>query len=88
MAHAGVLGCKAGSPGGTPSLTSDTGTRCLSAGSSSFTGVQSYYYWSSSARENPLLGPGIAWVPNLNAAEMSWDYKGGSEFVWPVRGGR
>jgi hypothetical protein len=31
-----------------PTLTNDAGTACIKAGPSSFTGVESDYYWSSS----------------------------------------
>jgi hypothetical protein len=71
--------------GCTPMLTNDAGTGCLIPGPTSFTGVQSYLYWSSSAHEgNPIF----AWFGDLlygNAGNFNKDY---SFFVWPVRGGR
>ena len=79
IAHAVALGC------GSPSLTNDVGTDCLSQGPTSFAGVQSIY-WSSSASEG---FPGSAWD-----ASVDIDFGSGvvgkvsSFFVWPVRGGQ
>jgi hypothetical protein len=88
IARAVALGCKSGSPGGPPSLTNDPGTGCLSAGPTSFTGVQSGTtgtYWSSSAGE---VFPDGAWYVNLHIGEVLTVAKGVSIFAWPVRGGQ
>jgi formylglycine-generating enzyme required for sulfatase activity len=79
MKNAKAMGC---SPG--PTLTNDAGTACLSAGPSSFTGVESDYYWSSTALEgNARVYLGDLDHGNvLNAAVTS------SLLVWPVRGGQ
>lgn len=88
VARAVALGCKILSLGGPPSLTNNAGTGCLSAGPTSFTGVQSSTtssYWSSSAHE---VDPRNAWVMVLAGGSFLDGFKGGSSFVWPVRGGQ
>ncbi len=67
-----------------PSLTNDAGTGCKAVGPSSFAGVVSGDYWSSTTFE---AGSG-------DAPEASLDYgfvlpfgKGNTLRVWPVRGG-
>src|SRR5207247_1171111 len=52
IARAGAMGCKFGGAGSPPSLTNDPGANCLSVGPTSFTGVQSGNYWSSSSFED------------------------------------
>jgi hypothetical protein len=82
IGRAVALGCTGP---GTPSLTNDAGTACLSAGPSSFAGVVSQGYWSSTANETSPRG---AWVVFLSGAVFDDFPKvtpGG--LVWPVRGG-
>jgi len=90
-----ALGCEAGGPPGPigpPPLTNDAGTACLIAGPTSFTGVQasgvqSSYYWSSTARED--FPTDLAWIANLWWANVGDGPKSlVIAFVWPVRGGR
>jgi hypothetical protein len=84
IAQAVALGCT-GPSGDPPSLTNDAGTGCLSAGPTSFTGVQSHSYWSSSAHE---VSPAGAWLVSTGYGTVSSLYKGSNyfSFVWPVRG--
>ena len=85
IARAVALGCKfPGGAGSPPSLTNDPGTGCLSAGPTSFTGVQSLH-WSSSANEDT---PIFAWNVFLDEGVVSVVFKDFSRFVWPVRGGQ
>ena len=81
VAQAVALGCT-GVNG--PSLTNDAGTACLSAGGSSFAGVASGLYWSSTTRQS---GPSLAWAASLSLGAVSYDVKGNAWRVWPVRGG-
>jgi len=87
IAGAVVLGCTLGGAGSPPSLTNDPGTGCLSAGPTSFTGVQVDDYWSSSAFE---VGPTNAWFVALHSFSNVFLFNGGkgvfTNFVWPVRG--
>jgi hypothetical protein len=70
---------------GNPALTNDAGTGCFSDGTgSSFTGVASDLYWSSSASLN---FPSATWSANLNVARFDQIAKGDTLLVWPVRGG-
>jgi len=100
IAHAVALGCKYLSPGGYPSLTNNPGTGCLSAGPTSFTGVRSFFHWSSSAHEG---NPHWAWSVDLVGSYGSGylDKVSGlvtyddalnpivwGANVWPVRGGQ
>ena len=85
IARAVALGCTSGSPGGPPSLTNDAGTGCLSAGPTSFTGVQVSLYWSSTALEG---NPSLAWFMDLGYGSVSKVGKNSAILlVWPVRGG-
>ena len=59
VARALAGGCTFGNP---PSLTNDAGTGCLAAGGSSFAGVASGGYWSSSSFEGI---PDHAWYAGL-----------------------
>jgi hypothetical protein len=87
VARAVALGCRDGAspPKNYPSLTNDPGTACLSAGPTSFAGVQ-LVYWSSSAFESfPTLD---AWVMGLRLGGFLGDLRYLPDtFVWPVRGG-
>jgi len=50
-----------------------------------FSGVQSYGFWSSS----PSAGsPSYAWIVNFYGGFVFYDYKAGTYYVWPVRGGQ
>ena len=80
IAEAVALSCS------NPSLTNDPGTGCLSAGPTSFTGVQSNWYWSSSANQGL---PVFAWVVDLSNGTVFNEGKVvNSLVVWPVRGGQ
>jgi len=84
IARAAALGCTFAGPGTPPSLTNDAGTACLSAGPSSFAGVASGGYWSSSTIEG---FPSFAWYANLVDGFVSSRFKVFTLRVWPVRGG-
>lgn len=49
-----------------------------------FSGVQSYYYWSSTTHAD---GPGAAWYVGLGHGGVNTTHKGHHHYVWPVRGG-
>jgi len=68
-----------------PAITNDQGDDCWSEGAgSSFTGVQSSFYWSPTSNAgNPTLG----WVVNLIDGN-GFDSKINTNYVWPVRGGQ
>ena len=84
VARAVALGCKFLN-GEDPSLTNDAGTACLSVGPSSFAGVASGFYWSSSTDET---FPTRAWDANLfNGGVVGNIVKVNTLRVWPVRGG-
>ena len=51
-----------------------------------FTGVQSNYYWSSTADD--AYATSGAWRIHLDDGYVAWHYKTGGYYVWPVRGGR
>jgi len=87
IARAVALGGKEDNPGGPPALTNDAGTACLSAGQTSFTGVQLAIYWSCSAHESTQ---NLAWVVSLVSGVVGLESVNvdGGHFVWPVRGGQ
>jgi hypothetical protein len=86
VARAVALGCTSG---GAPSLTNDPGTGCLGAGPTSFTGVQSGFYWSSNAYAgDSTYAPTYAWWAYLGNGIVSFGSKTDNNYVWPVRGGR
>lgn len=67
-----------------PVVTNDAGTECISAGQSSFTGVESDYYWSSTAVEGlPQAVFGDLDHGNLLKGNLINILR-----VWPVRGGQ
>jgi len=68
-----------------PSLTNDAGTACLSVGPSSFAGVFSESYWSSSTVE---INPAGAWSPLFMNGLVYGINKAGNLGVWPVRSAR
>ncbi|MEK8020754.1 MAG: DUF1566 domain-containing protein, partial [Candidatus Parabeggiatoa sp.] len=49
-----------------------------------FSGVQTYYYWSSTPY---VAGTGSAWYVSLDYGIVSYLGKTNSIYVWPVRGG-
>ncbi len=81
IARAVALGCTGDS---SPSLTNDAGTGCYIVGPSSFAGVASGNYWSSSSFE---AGPDFAWGADLVYGDVFIDGKFNTLRVWPVRGG-
>jgi hypothetical protein len=88
IAHAKALGCLNANQKA-PSLTNDAGTDCKSVGPSSFAGVISVFYWSSTATET---NPSSAWATNLTSGTVFSPSipllpKSNSFRVWPVRGG-
>ena len=68
-----------------PALSDDAGTSQWGMGPSSFTRVQSRYYWSSTtyARRG-----NYAWRVHIGAGYISPTGKNNSYYVWPVRGGQ
>lgn len=50
-----------------------------------FSGVQSYYYWSSTTRANY---PVDAWRVDLGIGVVNGTFKAATHYVWPVRGGQ
>jgi hypothetical protein len=50
-----------------------------------FSGVQPSYYWTSTTQANIEDG---AWVIHLNIGFVAHDDKGGTHYVWYVRGGQ
>lgn len=83
IARAVELGCKFGMTGGAPSLTNDAGTACYGNGAgSSFVGVQSHNYWSSTSNRFDSQG---AWSSTLSSGMVLAYVKGIMFKVWPVR---
>lgn len=67
-----------------PTLTDDSGKACVKNGPSSFTGLESDYYWSNTPNE----GSGRIFVGDLDHGNiLSVDAPNGQR-VWPVRGGK
>lgn len=50
-----------------------------------FTGVQPYWYWSSSTY---AVNTDYAWIVYMSYGSMDVGYKSDSNYVWPVRGGQ
>ena len=90
IAKAVALGCVLDGSGGPPSLTNDAGTACYGTGTaSSFAGVASGLYWSSSASEN-FPSRAFAGVLDAGVVGVGILFKNSTQFsqqVWPVRGG-
>jgi len=86
IAQAVALGCTFFVAGGAPpSLTNAAGTGCLlSGGGTSFAGVVSVSYWSSTSYEGI---PEAGWFANLGTGIVNRGIKVLSLQVWPVRGG-
>ena len=78
MKSALALGCTG------PTLTNDAGNACLTAGPSSFTGVEADYYWSST----PMGETGRVWFGDLDHGHLLNGNMTNSLRVWPVRGGQ
>jgi len=76
MKNALALGCTG------PTLTNDGGTACISAGPSSFTGVEADYYWSGTAME----ANAHAWFGDLDHGHLLNGNLTNTLRVWPVRG--
>lgn len=83
------LSCKVGQSGG-PSLTNDAGTACYAIGPSSFAGVVSALYWSSTTiAQNPDFA---FFIDTSNGRVLTgftfnpWVTKLFALRVWPVRG--
>jgi hypothetical protein len=79
MKDALALGCNG------PPLTNDAGTACIGAGPSSFTGVESDYYWSSTTTEGEY--PRV-WFGDLDHGHLLNGVPTNTLRVWPVRGGQ
>ncbi len=89
VADAVLLGCN-------PTITDDQGTGCwisdplvcvVQGRTCSFSGVESYTYWSSTTSSNYPTG---AWQVNLVDGDVhAFDVlKTDNEYFWPVRGGQ
>src|SRR5215510_1163804 len=78
MDKALMLGCSG------PTLTNDAGTGCLSAGPTSFTGVEPDYYWSGTTLE----GQERAYFGDIDHGHLLNGAFTTSLRVWPVRGGQ
>ena len=67
-----------------PALSSASGKSQWVSGDA-FTGVQSNYYWSSTT----VSGNSVrAWIVNLGGCYVNDGSKTGTDYVWPVRGGK
>jgi hypothetical protein len=66
-----------------PYVLNTAGTGCWTAGNP-FSGVQSNYYWSSTANVD---FPDLAWYVYLYYGYVNYHGKNGPDYVWPVRGG-
>jgi hypothetical protein len=85
IARAVALGCISDGLGGPPSLTKNSGTVCYGTGAfSSFPGVASDLYWSSSSN---VVSPTGAWFADLDRGSVSGFDKDTILRVWPVRSG-
>jgi len=67
-----------------PTLTNDEGTGCITAGPSSFTGVEADYYWSSTTLE----GQDRAYFGDIDHGHVLNGAFTTPLRVWPVRGGQ
>jgi formylglycine-generating enzyme required for sulfatase activity len=65
-----------------PTLTDDAGTGCYKGGQSSFTEVESDYYWTSTQVE----GQGRVYVGDIDHGNILNVDPPNSQRVWPVRG--
>ena len=78
MKNAKAMGCSG------PMLTNDAGNACISAGPSSFMGVEADYYWSST----PLEGNMRIYFGDLDHGNILNGVPTNSLRIWPVRGGQ
>jgi hypothetical protein len=67
-----------------PALSNAVGTAQWTEGNA-FSGVQTYYYWSSTAHAN---NASYAWYVGLSSGYVGNYGKTNSNYVWPVRGGQ
>jgi hypothetical protein len=67
-----------------PTLGDSTGSSQWSEGDP-FTGVQNYFYWTSTAAEHDVEDE--AWYVQLGTGVYTYFLKSGPFYVWPVRGG-
>ena len=67
-----------------PTLTDDAGTGCIKGGQTSFTGVESDYYWTSVPQE----GGGRVFMGDLDHGNILNTDANNPQRVWPVRGGK
>ena len=67
-----------------PTLTDDAGTACIKGGQSSFTGLESDYYWSNIQVE----GGDRVYVGDLDHGNILNVEPPNPQRVWPVRGGQ
>jgi hypothetical protein len=67
-----------------PTLTDDAGTECIKAGQSSFTDLESDYYWTST----PVEGGARVYFGDLDHGNILNGDPDNSQKVWPVRGGQ
>lgn len=77
--RAGVIACSS------PSLTNTVGTGCYADGPQPFINVQSSNYWSSTSLASISH---FARSVNLDNGLVFNDFKTGTYYVWPVRGGQ
>jgi uncharacterized protein DUF1566 len=66
-----------------PTLTNDVGTGCITAGPSSFTGVEADYYWSDTPE-----GKDQAYLGDIDHGHLLKANLFNTMRVWPVRGGQ
>jgi hypothetical protein len=67
-----------------PTLTDDEGKACIKGGKSSFTDLESDYYWSNTPNE----GGGRIFVGDLDHGNILSVDAPNPQRVWPVRGGQ
>ncbi len=68
-----------------PCLVNTPGTACYTEGPQPFTGVESYYYWSSNTYADD---PRRAYYLHLEFGNVNHNVKINQYYVWPVRGGQ
>ena len=83
VARAAALGCTLVN-GKAPALTDDAGNGCLLVGPSSFVGVVSQSYWSSTTLETNPIG---VWFMFIDTGQVVTTAKVNTLPFWPVRGG-
>jgi hypothetical protein len=67
-----------------PTLTDDEGKACIKDGKSSFTGLESDYYWSNTPND---AGAGRIFIGDLDHGNILTVDAPNPQRVWPVRGG-